>query len=279
MKQRVITALVSILIFAAAMVGYYTVALNLAFSLLIAIALWELFHATGLLKHKPLYIVSTIYGVLMPFAALIPMEKWILTAGMAAYVFVILVIAMKQHQKISFAETCMTIVISNLFPLCFMCLLLTRSVEPVYGIFYLIIACFIAWGGDTFAYFSGRFFGKHKLAPVISPKKTIEGVVGGFFGSIIFALIIALGFSAVMGHIGQPVHIRYEILLPAVGVLSLVSVFGDLNCSLIKRQYGIKDYGTIFPGHGGVMDRFDSVLMVAPFIYFLMKLIPVVLPA
>lgn len=278
MKQRIITALVSVGIFAVVMVGYYTIALNIAIAALIALAIWELFHATGLLEHKAMYIVSTIYGASMPFAILLR-DKRLLFAGMALYVFVMLAIGMKQHQHVCFSETCMMLVISTIFPMCFMCLLLTKYLEPVYGIFYLIIACFIAWGGDTFAYFTGRFFGKHKLAPVISPKKTVEGVVGGVCGSVLFTLIIALGFTYVMGRLEMPVSIRYEVLLPAAGVLSLVSVFGDLTCSLIKRQYGIKDYGTIFPGHGGIMDRFDSVLMVAPFIYFLMNWCPVVLAA
>ncbi len=283
MKQRVITALVSVLIFFGAMLGYYTIALNLILSLLIGIAVWELFHATGLLKHKALYIVSTIYAVLMPLAPLLKLEgkTAVLTyvGGVAAYVFIVLAITMKQHQQLTFSESCMGIVISNVFPLAFLCLLLTRYAEPVYGIYYVFMACFVPWGGDIMAYFTGRFLGKHKLAPVISPKKTVEGVVGGFFGSILFAAIISVGFSLIMKQIDMPVIVRYGVILPAAGVLSLISVFGDLSCSLIKREYGIKDYGTIFPGHGGVMDRFDSVLMVTPFVYFLMNLCPVVFPA
>ena len=85
--------------------------------------------------------------------------------------------------------------------------------------------------------------------------------------------------SAIMNALGNPIIVRYAILVPAAILLSLVSVFGDLVASMIKRQFGIKDYGKIFPGHGGIMDRFDSVLMVAPIVYFLMKFIPVILPA
>jgi phosphatidate cytidylyltransferase len=95
---------------------------------------------------------------------------------------------------------------------------------------------------------------------------------------VIAAFLLSFFYAMVVAKMGAPVTMRYAVILPAAAVLSLISVFGDLSCSLIKRQYGIKDYGTIFPGHGGVMDRFDSVLMVAPFVLFGMKLLPVVLP-
>ncbi len=278
MKQRIITSLVAVAVFLAVMVGYYTVALNIAVSIMICIAVNELFKATGNFKHKAMYYVSTVFAASMPFTVMLK-NAFLFTAILAAYVFIMLAISMKLHQTVKFHETCTMLLVSVLFPLCFLCLLLTRYVEPVYGIFYIFITCFIAWGGDIFAYFSGRFFGKHKLAPVISPKKTVEGMIGGVFGSVAFTAIIAVGFTYIMQWLAMPVKVSYAVLLPAAAVFSLVSVFGDLSCSLIKRQYGIKDYGTLFPGHGGVMDRFDSVLMIAPFVYFLMNLYPVVVPA
>ncbi len=277
MKQRIITGLVALGIFAAAMLGYFTPALNVVFAAIILIAVWELFHATGLLKHKALYILSTVYAVSLPFVLMLENSSFILVAETALFAFLLLVIAMRLHQTVKFSEVCTAFFLSTVFPLCFLCLLLTRYAEPLYGLYYLIAICFIAWGGDTFAYFTGRFLGKHKLAPVISPKKTIEGVVGGVAGSVLVIWVFSLSYSAVMERLGYAISVRYEIILPAAAVLSLVSVFGDLTCSLIKRQYGIKDFGTIMPGHGGVMDRFDSVLMVAPFIVFLMYVCPVVL--
>ncbi len=278
MKQRVITALILVAIFLTVMVGYYTIALNFAVAIMIGIALYELFKATGNFAHKAMFITSMVFGVSMPFTVMFE-NAFIFLLIAVAYVFVMLVIAMKQHATVKFHETCTMIVISLMFPFCFLCLLMTRYVEPVYGIFYIFFACFVAWGGDIFAYFAGRLFGKHKLAPVISPKKTVEGMIGGVVGSVFFTAVIAVGFTLIMGWIDMPVKISYGVLLPAAAVFSLISVFGDLTCSLIKRQYGIKDYGSIFPGHGGVMDRFDSVLMVAPFIWFLMNIYPVVVPA
>ncbi len=278
MKQRIITGLVAFGIFAAAMLGYFTPALNVVIAAIILIAVWELFHATGILKHKALYILSTVYAVSLPFMLMFK-NSFLFVTETALYAFLLLVIAMRQHQTIKFGEICTAFFLSTIFPLCFLCLLLTRHAEPLYGLYYLSAICFVAWGGDTFAYFTGRFLGKHKLAPVISPKKTIEGVVGGVCGSVLVIWIFSMIYSAVMENLGYAVDVRYEIILPAAAMLSLVSVFGDLTCSLIKRQYGIKDFGTILPGHGGVMDRFDSVLMVAPFILFLRRICPVILAA
>lgn len=128
-----------------------------------------------------------------------------------------------------------------------------------YAMHILVWMIFItAFGTDIFAYFSGYFFGKHKMAPVLSPKKTIEGAVGGVAGSAICSLLFAVIFAPEM-------IIHCAIL----GILcSPVSMAGDLTASAFKRKMGIKDYGNLIPGHGGIMDRFDSVLFVAPVIYY-----------
>ena len=134
--------------------------------------------------------------------------------------------------------------------------------------FILLILCF-AWGGDTAAYFAGRAFGKHKLAPHLSPKKTIEGSVGGFLGAALCCVLYGLVIGKVLGH--APVY----WVLALYGLLgSLVSQLGDLSFSYIKRQYGIKDYGHLFREHGGVLDRFDSVTFCAPLTYLLLMIVP-----
>lgn len=121
-----------------------------------------------------------------------------------------------------------------------------------------------SWGSDTAAYFTGRFLGKHKMAPVLSPKKTVEGAVGGVVGAGIFGLL----FSLVFDHGAS--NFQFFIIC-AVG--AVISVFGDLTASAIKRDKGIKDYGNLIPGHGGILDRFDSVIFTAPVIYFLSVLL------
>lgn len=130
---------------------------------------------------------------------------------------------------------------------------------------YLYILVFLgAWVCDTFAYFVGKFFGKHKLIPEISPKKTVEGSIGGIvftvISFVIFGLIVNLNFEANMSYV--------KLCIFAV-VLSIVSQFGDLIASAIKRHYDIKDYGNLFPGHGGILDRFDGVLLTAPTLFIL----------
>ncbi|GHU43548.1 phosphatidate cytidylyltransferase [Clostridia bacterium] len=130
----------------------------------------------------------------------------------------------------------------------------------------LLWVVFIAsWGSDTCAYCAGSLFGKHKLVPILSPKKTIEGAVGGVMGSLMITLLYSLYLRQQMDF-----SLRHILFLMAIaGVGSLVSMIGDLAASAIKRNYDVKDFGTILPGHGGIIDRFDSVILVAPLVYFL----------
>lgn len=128
------------------------------------------------------------------------------------------------------------------------------------GLYYVLFALLIVWSTDTGAYFIGRQFGKHKLAPHVSPNKTVEGFIGG----IVSAIIIAGGFFYLMnlsGNIG--------LVILALIVLSIFGQLGDLVESALKRFYGVKDSGKILPGHGGILDRFDSLLFVLPLLHIL----------
>lgn len=133
---------------------------------------------------------------------------------------------------------------------------LTRMMRGGFFLVWLIFFC--SWGCDTFAYCVGVLFGKHKLAPVLSPKKSIEGAVGGVVGAAALGAVYA-------ALTGAPVIVY--IVICAVGAAA--SQVGDLAASAIKRQHGIKDYGRLIPGHGGILDRFDSVIVTAPMIYML----------
>lgn len=125
------------------------------------------------------------------------------------------------------------------------------------GSVYVWAIFIVAFLTDTFAYFTGYLFGKHKLIPKVSPKKTIEGSIGGIIGSTVGCMIFAYLFNLDM---------TAMIIIGSVG--SIIAQFGDLFASSIKRYVGIKDYGKLIPGHGGVLDRFDSVILVAPFVYY-----------
>lgn len=143
----------------------------------------------------------------------------------------------------------------------------TRNLE---GGAWLVGLIFLSsWGSDTCAYCVGRLIGRHKMAPVLSPKKSVEGAVGGVAGAAllgaVYALIIA-GVNPAQGHTPW-----MYALICAIG--ALISMVGDLAASAIKRNKDIKDYGTLIPGHGGILDRFDSVIFTAPFIYFLAKVL------
>ena len=137
---------------------------------------------------------------------------------------------------------------------------LIRSLPDGKFLVWLIFLC--SWGCDTCAYCVGMLIGKHKMAPVLSPKKSIEGAVGGVAGAALLGVIYA---AATQGKMAE------YALICAVG--ALISMVGDLAASAIKRNQNIKDYGKLIPGHGGILDRFDSVIITAPVIYYLAKMI------
>ena len=127
---------------------------------------------------------------------------------------------------------------------------------------YIWLIFIISFGTDTFAYITGNLIGKRKLSPNVSPNKTIEGSIGGIIGAIVLSLIYAN-----LKDISSPIHI---ILISLIG--SVVSQIGDLTASKVKRYAGIKDYGFIMPGHGGILDRFDSIIFATPVVYYYIKI-------
>lgn len=139
-------------------------------------------------------------------------------------------------------------------------ILMTRNLPDGKFIVGLIFLC--SWGCDTCAYCVGMLIGKHKMAPVLSPKKSVEGGVGGVVGAALLGVIYAAATQGPM--------VEYAVIC---GIGALISMVGDLAASAIKRNQGIKDYGKLIPGHGGILDRFDSVIFTAPVIYYLARII------
>lgn len=139
----------------------------------------------------------------------------------------------------------------------------TRMLPQGQFIVWLIFLC--SWGSDTAAYCVGVLFGKHKMSPILSPKKSVEGAVGGVVGAMLLTAIYCLAISKIF-------HSESFDIVPLVimaGVGAVISMIGDLAASAIKRNFDVKDYGKLIPGHGGVLDRFDSMIITAPMIYFL----------
>ena len=181
-----------------------------------------------------------------------------------------------RNGTISYQKASGLLVFSGIVIFCFYSFVLLKERLPVekFGydavFFILLILCF-AWGGDTCAYFAGRAFGKHKLCPVVSPKKTVEGAVGGVLGTMVFGVLITVIYSIAADRMEEFTRSNigvsmYVIIALLACVAAGLGIYGDLFASVVKRQCGIKDYGTIFPGHGGILDRFDSVMFIAPFV-------------
>ncbi|ABX42984.1 phosphatidate cytidylyltransferase [Lachnoclostridium phytofermentans] len=126
-----------------------------------------------------------------------------------------------------------------------------------------------AWGSDTCAYLVGRKIGKHKMAPILSPKKSVEGLFGGIFGAALIGFLFATIFKGKLTAINNP-QVSFEII---GGCSAMISTIGDLAASAIKRNHEVKDYGKLIPGHGGILDRFDSIIFTAPIVYYLLQVL------
>ncbi len=228
------------------------------------IGMQELYKATGVHKDKfELLEIVSYLGVIAYYVVMALLPSAFHTPALILSVLLIMFVYVFTYPKYQVAQ-----IMSAFFGIVYVGVMLsyvfqTRMLEGGSFLVWLIFLC--SWGCDTCAYCVGVLFGKHKMAPVLSPKKSIEGAVGGVVGA---ALLGALYAWAISGYNPESAHtpLIYAIIC-AIG--ALVSMVGDLAASAIKRQQGIKDYGTLIPGHGGILDRFDSVIFTAPIIYLL----------
>ena len=270
MKTRVISAFIAlafailVLVFAHSWLMYLTVA-----SIAVG-ALYELLKAMGLIKFLPECCACFGYAA---FDCLIGMVHrynilGALNRKLYAVVFVGVLAGfyLKNHEKYHYSVPFSFAGITLCVTYTFHTLIWLIEEFPDFGVFAVVLTLAGAWLADSGAYFAGTFFGKHKLCPVISPKKTVEGVIGGTVCNGVLLLITALVYGKL---INKDVTMHYAGIFLAGMLCSIIGLLGDLTASVIKRQTGIKDYGKIMPGHGGVMDRFDSVMFVAPFMYWL----------
>lgn len=270
MITRIITAVVGIAVAIGVLFLSATPVYNITVSLLTVIMLYELLSACGCIRYKFHSIVCVIFAAVMPF--LVEFEgmeaKYLLGTSCILLIFIGYI---ADHKNITFEKICCMLAVTLLTTLSMCCLVSLKNLDKVHGVCYVILCLAGAWLGDSGAYFVGTFFGKHKLCPEISPKKTVEGAVGGIITvGIIFALY-AFFYRLVQGYLGQSFEVNYPVLVLIGFACGVLGIVGDLSASLIKRQSGIKDFGNIMPGHGGIMDRFDSVLFVAPFMMFVLS--------
>lgn len=274
MKQRIISAVVALALLAAALFCYNTIVFNFFVALIGAIAVYELLHSTGYVKNPVILTASCLYAVVVPFFETLGVPNLHVYATVG-YFIILFAVLLKCHVSTKFQEIALSFFVSLVVPVAFSITILMRDFHD-HGIFYTLLVCAAAWLTDSAAYFSGRAFGRHKMAPLISPHKTVEGAVGGLVVTTISYPLLCLGYQAILANMGVTVTFDWFAVMVLGLICSAAGMAGDLLASVIKRQTGIKDYGNIMPGHGGVMDRFDSFLLVAPTFYLLIQVIPVI---
>lgn len=267
MKTRIITALILLCIFIPVLIFSHTVIFPIFVSLVSLFAVYEYIKCLGFEKNYSISLPTLLISVVIPiFSAYVTGELRTLTLPLLAiaiaYLFYLFSCAVFMKGKMAFSSVC-TIFTGVAYILSAMVSI--TLLRRAWGGEYLYILIFVgAWVTDTFAYFTGRFFGKHKLIVEISPKKTVEGSVGG----IVFCVLSFLLFGFIVGRV-VGVTPNYLVLGLSAIPVSVIAQIGDLIFSLIKREHNIKDYGNIFPGHGGMLDRIDSIIPVSIVLYIL----------
>ncbi len=275
MKQRIISSVAGLMILAVVFALFDTIVLNIAVAVVIVMALYELVEAAGQ-KGRPTSVVALVFGFAIPFFSTRLLSN-ILASICFFFSLLLFCMLLKYHDTVRVEQLGLVFFFTMLIAFATTCFVYMRDVfGTVIGFYGMLVSLCGAWLSDTGAYFLGIAFGRHKLAPTISPKKTVEGLVGGVAVALLSQIVISFAYAQVCRYYGTPVEIHYLRLVFVSPFISLISVVGDLSASVMKRQFGIKDFGNIMPGHGGVLDRFDSVLLVAPFVYNLFLYVPLI---
>ncbi len=279
MKTRVISGIVLAVILIGAWCLMFTPAIDLVAIVLAAGACFEITKIAGV-KNPVLRAVAVVFSALLPAALIYVKSVPLLEVFVILYVILLVLLTVANFSKttITFPELAVTVYASLVIPAAFSTIGLISDMYLRYPDFVTKNDCrMLLWIGvaaalftDVFAYFVGVKFGKHKMAPNLSPKKSWEGAIGGVVCNLLFMLLCLVVFEKLL--------VKQDFFLPVwfycimVVFISVTSMFGDLMASLIKRYYGVKDYSNLIPGHGGIMDRFDSVLLAAPTMYVFLLL-------
>ena len=266
MKTRIITSVFITIVLVAILLLSNTIAYSIALSILATIAANEVLKVYDVDKKYLVSVPAYITAAAMPTLSFVMTEvmekaasEFIIALALVMFVLMLylFVVAVFAKGKIEFASLSAGFVLVMYITACFSALSVIRYVTDA-GMFNLGMVFIGAWISDIFAYFTGRFLGKHKLIPEVSPKKTVEGSVG----AIVFTTLLMLLYGWIVS-LATDFTPNYLVLGLSAPVLSVVGQIGDLFASLVKRERGVKDYGKLLPGHGGIMDRFDSILTVS----------------
>ena len=267
MKTRILAGIVLIVVLLVTLLIAPTYVAAIVVGLMCGLASYELLYRTGLCQHCRLNVYSAVMAFCVSvwsyFGASYP------TALIGVFLYAVLLFAemLTSGLKLRVQEPCVCLLSGIVVP--FLLTALVRILVMPGGRCLIFIPFLMAFLSDTGAYFVGITFGKHKMAPLVSPKKSWEGFFGGIAtavaGLMMYGLIMQRYF---LFEVNYPLALVYGLLGACAGVM------GDLSMSVIKRQTGIKDYGNLIPGHGGILDRFDSVMITAPLTEALLLIIP-----
>ena len=258
MKTRIISGIVMGAIVAAVLVVGYLwapVVITLAVAALAAGAVYELLHNAAGIKNKAVIIGACVYAALAIVGGAFLHFEGVVTATVLYCVYAV-VMVLVNHKELDLGKIAVVYALPVPFAVAFYFLQCIINAHD--GIYYLLLLFNFACICDMGAYFVGVTLGKHKLCPEISPKKTVEGAIGGVVSSVIITLVISLLFK------------KFSIAVLILTIpLCVLGMIGDLFASAIKRSVGLKDYSNLIPGHGGIMDRLDSIIMIAPTMFVL----------
>ena len=271
MKTRIFSAAVVIAIAVLLLVLqlYVPISFCIAAAVIGAIAVYEMLHGTGITGYKPLIILCMLFALLVPFI-MCGYLPWSLAAAYTVFAVLVFAVGLKGHTAVTASALSAALAFSLLLPGAMG--YLVRVTQYKAGGFFciLLVLCYSAVS-DTGAYFTGVWFGRHKMAPIISPKKTWEGFAGGVVWGVAGTLIVCFIYQFALGY-----QVHFAAALIAAPVFIVLGVLGDLSASMVKRQCGVKDYGNLIPGHGGIMDRFDSIMMIVPVFYLYISQIDII---
>ena len=267
MKTRVIAAVALLPLLLLVVLAAPKIWTAILFGLMAAIASYELMWGTGLVKSVRPLVICCAMAFYVALCSYFAWEAVWIEIGILLFVVAVFAESMMTQMRLHFEKIAVCLAAGLLIPYLFTSIVRIHGMDE--GRFFILIPFAMAFLSDTGAYFAGCAFGKHKLAPTISPKKTIEGVAGGVVGAVIgmilYGIVLDVFFDFEINYLAAVIY----------GVLGSVgAVFGDLSFSVIKRQTGIKDYGNLIPGHGGILDRFDSMMIVGPLAEILLILLP-----
>ena len=270
MKTRIITAAVALVIGALIFVfgEMNSVVITIAASILSGVMCGEFLSVKGLHKKPALYLPCLLFGALIPALA----YTRVFFLPYYCFMLYLCVIAVVCHASIPLDDAMHTFFGVSMITLSMGMFTIRVCAANWHPTFWALLIFCVPWFADSAAYFVGSAIGKHKLCPNISPKKSVEGAVAGVIAGTVAPLLVGLIFYYAYGDL----NVKWWIL-PIIGLVnSFLSIIGDLIFSVVKRRYDVKDYGNILPGHGGLLDRFDSVIFCVPFVYFLTKYIVIV---